>query len=95
VGDYSLKGEKRPLLDLYTIPEDERIRMIGERARITVTDIMLEKDEITKGKIARYIRKVTERFPDVKHVGVSSVVEIPGVAIVRFAPKAHEPRSEM
>lgn len=87
--DYSLKNETRPVLDMYTVPEDDRIKMIGECARARSVGVLLETDAIAgqKGKIARYIKKVTARFPDVRHVSTKRIAEVPNCAMVTFGPK--------
>jgi hypothetical protein len=49
--------------DLVELSEDSRIKAIGENVMTGMTvGVFLEKDE---AKIARYIRKVTTRYPDV------------------------------
>jgi hypothetical protein len=49
--------------DLASMSEDDRIRVIGETAAAgNMIGVALEKDE---AKIARYIRKVTTRHPNV------------------------------
>ncbi len=71
--------------DLHRLPEDERIRLIGEAAASgQIVGVMLEKDE--PEKIERYVRKINKRFPTVtlldrKDGPVSSVVTL------RFGPK--------
>lgn len=50
--------------DLHNMHEDDRIELIGEVAASgRVVGVFLEKNE--PEKIARYIKKVTERFPHV------------------------------
>jgi hypothetical protein len=50
--------------DLYQEPEDERIRIIGERATEgSIVGVVLEKDE--PAKVERYIQKVLDRYPAV------------------------------
>ena len=50
--------------DLASLPEDDRIALIGEAARQNIVGVCLEKND--PAKIARYIQKVTDRYPDVK-----------------------------
>jgi hypothetical protein len=70
--------------DLYDLREDERIRMIGEHARHKLVGALLEKNE--PKKIARYIKKVTEQFPDVRHLDTTDGPTT-GVVTLRFCPK--------
>lgn len=52
------------IIDMVLLEEDRRIKLIGETAMNGGTvGVLLEKYE--PEKIARYIRKVAERFPDV------------------------------
>ena len=73
-----------PFVDMYNVDEDDRIAMIGEQAASKNVAVLLEKDE--PSKVRRYIRKVTERYPNVRHVGT-----VPGpvksVVTVKFGPK--------
>ncbi len=51
--------------DLHELSEDDRIKVIGDAAMTGKTvGVCLEKSE--PQKIARYIAKVTERFPAVR-----------------------------
>jgi hypothetical protein len=70
--------------DASHLRENERIRLIGEQARTKIVGALIEKRLHTK--IARYIRRVTEQFPTVRHV---ATVEGPTkqTVIVRFGPK--------
>lgn len=71
--------------DLYKVSEDERIRMIGEQARHKLVGVLLEKND--PKKIERYIRKVTERFGDVRHLDTTAgPTDL--IVVVRFCPKA-------
>lgn len=71
--------------DLAKLGEDARIEIIGEHARSRLVGVLLERNE--PEKIARYIAKVTEQFPDVRHIDTA-----PGptadVMLVRFGPVA-------
>lgn len=76
-----------PYADMYTVPEDKRIEMIGGMATDKVVGVMLEKNE--PAKIARYIKKVTTRFPKVRHIDTSDVPDTKDlIVLVRFGPKA-------
>ena len=72
-----------PYRDLHPLPEDERIRLIGEKAATQLVGVLLEKDE--PAKIARYIEKVQARFKNVRHIdttdGPTSLV-----VTLRFGP---------
>lgn len=73
--------------DLADLPEDERIRIIGEAAEAgNVVGVALENDE---AKIRRYIEKVTKRFPTVRHVATDPGI-VPGTVLVRFGPLARK-----
>ena len=75
-------------IDLYTLPEDKRIQMIGDMAATRVTGVMLEKNEPVK--IARYIEKVTKRFPEVRHIDTTDVPDTKNlIVMVRFGPKGN------
>lgn len=73
-----------PYADLHHVQEDERIRLIGEKARAQTVGVFLEKDE--PEKVARYIRKVTERYPGVTHLDTTDGPS-PLLVLVRFGPK--------
>lgn len=76
-----------PYVDMYTVPEDERIEMIGSMAADKVVGVMLEKNE--PAKIARYINKVTARYPKVRHISTTDVPDTKNIIMmVRFGPKA-------
>lgn len=71
--------------DLADLPENERIRIIGEAARAgNIIGIALEDDA---KKIKRYIKKLTKRFPDVRHVSTDSGL-VAGTVLVRVGPLA-------
>lgn len=72
----------KAIYDAHRIEEDQRIRMIGEQAKTQLVGALVDSEP---EKVARYIKKVTERFPDVKHVDTKPMT--PGVVLVRFAPK--------
>lgn len=77
-----------PFIDMHTMPEDERIRYIGEIATSKITAVMLEKNE--PAKIKRYIDKVTKRFSRVRHIDTKDVPETENlVVMVRFGPKGN------
>lgn len=71
--------------DLYLVQEDERIRLIGEKAMTQVVGVQIDAD---RKKVARYILKVTKRYPTVKHMGTERS-RIPKVVTVVFGPKGH------
>lgn len=75
----------KPFLDLFKIPEDERILMIGSSALHTVTGILLERDQ--PEKVARYIMKVTGKFPGVRHLETIDGPH-PLMVLVKFGPTA-------
>ena len=71
--------------DLAEKDEDTRIRIIGETAMAgKIVGVCLEKDQTEK--VARYVRKVTERYPSVVEL---SRVEGPvaGVVTIKFGPR--------
>ena len=75
-----------PVLDLYALSEDERIKVVGEVAVTNITGIMLEKNE--PKKIKRYIEKITKRFPTVRYIDTTDVPNTRNlVVLVRFGPK--------
>ena len=73
------------ITDLADLPEDERIQIIGEYvmkghiAAIAIDD----EDE----KVARYIDKITTRFPKVRHISTDPGL-VPETVIVRVGPEA-------
>ena len=70
--------------DLHRLPEDERIRLIGESAASgQIVGVMLEKDE--PEKIERYVRKIKQRFPTVTLLDRTEFT--PSVVTLRFGPK--------
>lgn len=73
------------LSELHKLTEDRRIKVIGEKAAEgNLVGVLLDDDE---EKIARYIKKVTDRHPTVglidRHQGPT-----PGVVTLRFGPKS-------
>lgn len=71
--------------DLASLPENERIRIIGEFAQAgNIVGAAIEDDA---EKIDRYIGKVTKRFPGVRHVSTDPGI-VPGTVLVRFGPLA-------
>ena len=71
--------------DLSNLPEDQRIKIIGEVAEAgNIIGVALEDDA---EKIARYIGKLTKRFPKVRHVSTDPGL-IPGTVIVCVGPLA-------
>lgn len=68
--------------DLYALTEDQRIDVIGKAAETSIVDVGLESQK--PDKIARYIKKVIERFPLVKHYDTKPLHAL--VSIVRFGP---------
>lgn len=72
--------------DLADLPEDERIRIIGEYAQAgNIIGIALEDDD---EKVARYIKKLTTRFPDVRHISTDPGLA-PNTVTVRVGPLAN------
>lgn len=71
--------------DLADLPEDERIKIIGEAAQAgNIVGVALEDDA---DKIARYIEKLTSRFPKVRHVSTDPGL-VPGTVLVNVGPLA-------
>lgn len=73
--------------DLYRHSEDDRIREIGDAAMMGGTiGVMLETNQ--PDKIARYIEKVTTRYPG---VGVVDQTANDTITLVRFKlkPRTH------
>lgn len=76
-----------PYFDLYSLPEDERIELIGKLCtQGRKVAIMLEADETEK--IARYVRKITERFPGVVELGRADG-PVPNVVTLKFGLQAN------
>lgn len=70
--------------DLAKLPEDERIRIIGESATAgNRVAIVLEAEQ---AKISRYVKKITEQFPAVELVASNSG-PIAGTVALYFGPK--------
>lgn len=74
----------KAFVDLATLQEAERIRIIGERARWQVVGVALENEA---AKIARYIACVLEQFPDVRHIGTFPGL-VKNTVLVQFGPPA-------
>lgn len=75
----------KAIVDLHRTPEDQRIACIGEAAAGgQIIGVALEKNE--REKIARYIRKITERFPTVRYIDRSDG-PVAGVVTLRFGPR--------
>lgn len=75
-----------PMVDLHKLPEDVRIDLIGKVcSQGKNTGVMLEMDE--PEKIARYVRKVKARFPDVVELGRSEDCPAPGIVMIKFGPR--------
>jgi hypothetical protein len=77
------------ITDLHALPEDERINLIGAQAIAGhVVGVLLEKDQ--PEKVARYIEKVTTRYP-----GVRVVAQVdgptPATVTVKFGPPRQRP----
>jgi hydrogenase maturation factor HypF (carbamoyltransferase family) len=73
-----------PYRDLHSLPEDERIKMIGKYCMEgNKVGVILEKDD---EKIQRYIRKIQEHYPG---VGVIEQVDgpVPSVVTLKFGLK--------
>jgi hypothetical protein len=73
----------RAIVDLFKLPEDERITVIVDCIRTGGRiGILLEDEKLAPGKIERYIRKVKERV-----VGVSAEITdgpVANVSLVTF-----------
>lgn len=71
---------------LYSLSENDRIRIIGETAKTQLTGIIVEtNDPSDPKKLKRYIKKITEQFPEVKHIDTKTLTA--GTSLVRFGPK--------
>lgn len=71
--------------DIASLPEDERIRIVGEAARAgNLVGVALEDDA---EKIARYIEKITKRFPDVRHISTDPGL-VTGTVLLHIGPLA-------
>ena len=72
--------------DLADLPEDQRIKIIGEAAQAgNICGVALEDDA---DKIARYIEKLTSQFPKVRHISTDPGL-VPGTVTVRVGPLAN------
>ena len=69
------------------LPEDERIKLIGEKAvrDKLVVGFFVDDDSIEPGKADRYIRKLLERYPELRVVHKSSTLE--GVVLVKVSAR--------
>jgi len=70
--------------DLNDLSEDERIDVIGRHARTQIVGAGVESDDLAKQ--ARYIEKVTTRFPDVRHIATRPGPH-PSITMLQFGPK--------
>lgn len=71
--------------DLAEKDEDTRIRIIGETAAAgKVVGVCLERD--LPEKVARYVRKITERYPTVVELSRSDG-PVEGVITIKFGPR--------
>lgn len=68
--------------DLFALPENERIRVIGKAARTSVVGFFVETD----AKADRYIGKLTKRFPSVRVID-RGPGPVPNTILVRCGPK--------
>lgn len=68
--------------DLFALPENERIRVIGKAACSAVVGVFVETD----AKADRYIAKLTKRFPSVRVID-RGPGPVANTILVRFGPK--------
>ena len=71
-------------VDVHRLGEAARITLIGEHASRKVVGAFIDESE--PGKIRRYIEKVCEQFPQVRHIDTTPG-PAPDVKLVRFGPK--------
>jgi len=71
--------------DLHTVPEDERIRLIGETVtKGNTVAVLLERNE--PEKVARYLTKLANRYPEAMLVDrVNGPTET--VVTLKFGPR--------
>lgn len=75
--------------DLHRLQEDDRIREIGEKAAAgNLVGVLVDDQE---KKIARYIKKVTERYPTVKLID-RQPGPTRGIVTLRFGPNKTNPK---
>lgn len=73
----------KAIVDLFKLPEDERITVIVDYVRTGQRiGILLENETLAPGKIQRYIRKVKERMSSVTAEITDGPVE--NVCLVTF-----------
>lgn len=70
--------------DLYQLPEDARIQVIGKAATVGITGIIVEKADLEK--INRYIRKITTEFPEVTFLSKTDG-PTKDTVLLKFGPK--------
>lgn len=74
--------------DLFELSEDSRIEAIGKTAMSGKTvGVALEKNQ--PAKVARYIRKVTERYPDIVVLERIQAADTPLVVYIKFGRRPH------
>ena len=73
--------------DLADLPEDERIQIIGfHTMKGNIVAIAIDDDD---EKVARYIEKITTRFPKLRHIDTLPGL-VPDTVMVRIGPKADQ-----
>lgn len=71
-------------VDLYVLSENDRIRAIGSLASTGQRiGVLLEDEQLCPGKITRYIKKITERYPTVS-VLARGKGPVPDVELLEF-----------
>lgn len=66
------------------LSEDERIKMIGNKALLgQKVAVLLEDDTLEKGKVDRYVRKLAERYPGVEITFRGPYTKVPGITLIR------------
>lgn len=72
-----------PLFDLHAVPEDERIRLIGETAMTgKVVGFMVDEGD---GKPERYLEKLKQKFPTIT-VYSRQPGPVEGVVFIKVGP---------
>jgi len=71
--------------DLADLPEDERIRLIGECVMNTKQTIGFFVDH-EEGKAERYVKKLQEQFPGIKVLGIHKQLITQSADFVKVGP---------
>lgn len=76
--------KKTKFSDLNKLQESERVEFIGWCASRKIIGVLLERNQ--SEKIARYIRKITKQFPEVRHISTTDGPTTE-TSLVQFGPK--------